>query len=156
MVNRTIADAKTSSEADCIEECLNWLSKFVAGEDRLVVDDASKILNEYYDYVLPNTEARRLLRRFHRQPYDRMVFVRIEYDSEYAKLPDTVNSLRTGAFRVGDRRLIAVALACEPRPPIINATDSDWSEAKTQLENLGIVVQEICSVYVQETLQTRT
>ena len=62
MVNKTVADVNTESEVNCIEQSLDWLTTFAKGQDRLVVDDDSKILNEYYKYIRPGTRAKRLLR----------------------------------------------------------------------------------------------
>src|SRR5260370_7210767 len=106
MVDKSIADAKTTAELDCIEECLDWLKKFAEGRDRLVVDDNHEILSEYYKNMRPDRDGLDRLNRFNDQPYDRMVFVHIHYDGEYPKLPNAVTSLREGAFRIGNRRFI--------------------------------------------------
>src|SRR5258708_2333216 len=90
MVDKPIADAKTTAELDCIEACLNWLIKFAEGQDRLIVDDNHQILSEYYDNIRSDGEGIDRLNRFNDRPYDRIVFVHIEYDGEYAKLPDAV------------------------------------------------------------------
>lgn len=47
-----------------------------------------------------------------------------------------------------DRKFVAVALASDSRPPILNAVDSDWWHAKEALERAGVQVRFLCPAYL--------
>ena len=47
-----------------------------------------------------------------------------------------------------DRKFIAIAIQCKPYAPIYNATDTDWTKEREQLEAAGIFVEELCPDYI--------
>ena len=48
------------------------------------------------------------------------------------------------AFDPNDRKFVAVALASEHRPEILNATDTDWHVYRAALRKHGIKVRFLC------------
>jgi hypothetical protein len=47
-------------------------------------------------------------------------------------------------FDPRDRKFVAVALASPSRPPVLNATDSDWWNYRGTLEDHGVRVEFLC------------
>jgi len=52
-------------------------------------------------------------------------------------------------FDRSDRKFVAVANAHVEKPPILQATDSKWWGWKDALADVGIIVQLLCSEYVE-------
>ena len=48
--------------------------------------------------------------------------------------------------------LLRLAISREPYAPIYNATDTDWSKERDQLESHGLTIHELCLDYVQRRL----
>jgi hypothetical protein len=55
-----------------------------------------------------------------------------------------------------DRKLVAVALAHNPTPPIVDATDSDWEKIRQLLLDVGLMVHELCPDYIAQKLSAPT
>lgn len=147
-----IVDIGTMSktELDCIEACRNWLRNFAASEDKLVVDGVAsrKILNEYRKNLRQQGLARNLLNQLERKPRERIIDIDISFDVDgHAIVPPELR-----VADKNDRKFIAVALAHNPTPPIIDATDTDWEKEKSRLIEHRIIVQELCPDYIQEKL----
>lgn len=47
-------------------------------------------------------------------------------------------------FHNDDQKFVAVAMKHPDRPPILNATDSDWWDYRKALERHGVVVEFLC------------
>jgi hypothetical protein len=149
MVDKVIDVSKASKEeVACIEACRDWLRRFEASDDRLIVDDfaSRKILNEYRRSIGQRGRARDLLNRLERLPRERILDVDIAFDADgYAVVPPDLMVVDKD-----DRKFVAVALAHQPTPPIVDATDTDWEQARELLLRHGIVVQELCPEYIQK------
>ncbi|MCD4687051.1 MAG: hypothetical protein K8S97_14070 [Anaerolineae bacterium] len=52
-------------------------------------------------------------------------------------------------FDPSDRKFVAVAIAHQDHPPVLNATDSDWWHFREALANHGIDVEFLCDDQVQ-------
>jgi hypothetical protein len=134
------------TEIDCIDACRNWLRAFAENDDRLVVDASYRILREYRRAISQQGRARTLLDQFETQPRNRLLEIEITFDEDgYAVLPSVLL-----IHDEDDRKFVAVALGCTPRPPIINATDTDWTIDREMLDKGGIEIRELCPDYVQE------
>lgn len=51
---------------------------------------------------------------------------------------------RLASFDRSDRKFVAVALASERKPRVLNAVDSDWRAFRVPLEENGVFVQFLC------------
>ena len=47
-------------------------------------------------------------------------------------------------FDSSDRKFVAVAVASEIQPALLNATDTDWWEYRVELERHGVNVHFLC------------
>lgn len=50
-------------------------------------------------------------------------------------------------FAPSDRKFLAVAVIAEAA--ILNATDSDWAVGQARLDEVGVVVEQICPGYAE-------
>jgi len=62
-------------------------------------------------------------------------------NGSYAEFP---SDPELASFDPSDRKFVAVALAHPDRPPILNATDSDWWHHRDALARHGVTVDFIC------------
>lgn len=147
MVDKVIEVEKLSlNEIRCIRLCQKWLTEFRDSDSRLIVDGPHprKILLEYRQNIAPKGFARSVLNQLERAPRERVVEMPIEFDEHgFAVLTFTTSDRK-------DRKFIAVALAHDPTPPIVEATDTHWEQDKEVLTAAGITVQELCPEYIQE------
>ena len=54
--------------------------------------------------------------------------------------------LPENTFDRSDRKFLAVAVAA--RVVVLNAVDSDWGEHKALMDEMGVVVKELCPQHV--------
>lgn len=147
-----ISDIKklSKTEIDCIETCRNWLRDFANSNDKLVIDGVltRKILNEYRKNIGQRGRARDLLNQLERLPRERLIEIDIKFDSDgYAIVPPEV-----AIQDKNDRKFIAVALAHEPTPPIVDATDTDWAKEDKKLLEYGLIIHELCPDFIRQKL----
>lgn len=121
MADKPISEA-TLTELDCIACCKAWLSNFRNDRrSRLVLDHCYTILREYRRNMTEGGFARQILNELETQPRDRLIELEIELDDDgFALLP-----LELDGFDKDDRKFVAVAIAHNPLPPIVNASDTD-------------------------------
>ncbi|MEZ4632763.1 MAG: hypothetical protein R2880_18980 [Deinococcales bacterium] len=65
-------------------------------------------------------------------------------DKDCKSFKEFPNTEELQKFDPSDKKFVAVALQSIHKPPILNATDSDWQAFSTALNKQGILVQEIC------------
>ena len=143
-------DAPASS--DCLLRCIELLNEFNDGQRQLVIDDNWYILGEYQhklrsegqpgvgDYflrwVLTNRKDPRRCELMHITPRDAR-----QDNRDFAEFPPTPD---LQGFDRSDRKFVAVALVHPERPPIVNATDSDWWYYRDALATHRVQVKFIC------------
>lgn len=66
-------------------------------------------------------------------------------DNSFQEFPDDTQLKK---FDPSDRKFVAVALAAQDCPPIINAVDSDWAEFYEALTIYGISIEFLCGEIV--------
>lgn len=135
-------------EKTCALACVEWGSSFSKGSEQLAVDIGWKIISEYRENIQRGGLAERYLNEFFSHPWERIVFVKIEYDKDgHAILPHP-----TLIADPSDRKFVAVALHFHPPALIVNATDTDWEKERDKLTAAGITVQELCPEYIAQKL----
>ena len=141
---KTIAEVETIEEADCIENCANWIVEFLDGNYKLVVDSNGVVINEYNYYILPGRFPESELNRLYSELWGRLEYVDIEFDETgHAILPENVFF-----HDPADRKFVALALACDPYAPIYNAADTDWAKEHDQLALHSLTIHELCPDYI--------
>ena len=73
----------------------------------------------------------------------RVSITRDEANDTFAEFPSDPSLT---SFDHDDRKFVAVAIAAgtKRRPPILDASDSDYSHYREALERHGVVVEELC------------
>ncbi|MBG8556103.1 hypothetical protein [Hymenobacter guriensis] len=132
----------------CVQRAIARLQQFMAGEI-LVLDEGWEILTEYQRNLTPKTGARagHLFLRWvynNRSNTERCHWVNLPRtpEGQYEAYPDQDPALMT--FNQSDRVFVAAHLTHPQRPPIVNATDSDWQESLAALSRHGVIVEELC------------
>lgn len=136
-------DELDTVELQCLGACRNWMHKFVNNTDFLAVDTAYAILREYRENFAEGSLPRDYLNRIEKA--ERLDFVSIEFDADgFARLPETVEMPDRK-----DRKFAAVAITHPNKPPIINASDTDWQQVEAALAAFGITLIQLCSDYLE-------
>ena len=153
MVDEEATHMRAEEEKECILACQRWLETFISSDDRLVVDGFSTyaIISEYRRNVRPGGVAENLLNELTSRLFHRLILKEIQLDSnDFAILPEPFY-LR----HEKDRMFVAVAIQCEPFAPIYFATDTDWADEQTYLEEQGLIIHALCPDYIDERLRQR-
>lgn len=141
------ANKKSDAGPACREAAAQRLVQLQLHEI-LVLDDAFQILNEYdrnlhsagqpgvgdafYLWVLRNRNNSR---------HCEQVTLELAEDGSFAAFP---TAPELAAFDLSDRKFVAAARTHPARPPVVNATDSDWHHHREALERHGVRIDFIC------------
>ena len=134
---------ETHADIPCQLICIERLESLV--ENGIVaVDDKSFILGEYENYL-----------HYSGQPGAGDAFFKHVFDNQYqnhrvrrvAVTPSDddrrgFEELPENRFDRSDRKFLAVSVAAEA--VVLNATDSDWGEHKSLMDELGVEVKQLC------------
>ncbi len=139
---------------DCQLACVEKLEEIVSGE-RFGLDEGGLILQEYRGYLQFAGEpgVGDMFYRYvfnHQYMPTRCLRVTIDSvsdaDGTFAQCP---KSLADDGFDRSDRKFVAVALASGEEATIYNAVDTDWHEHSKVLDAEGVVVTELCPLYIK-------
>lgn len=130
----------------CMLACIEALEAARAGV--VLVDDGGRILDEYARYA-SHAGQPGVGDRFFKWLWDHQamadscsqVSITDDADRGFAEFPDDP---ALAAFDRDDRKFVAVALASGLRPPVLNASDSDWWEFDAVLKHHGVDVDYLC------------
>ena len=135
----------------CALECVRFLAD-LQDSGCLVLDDAHRVLGEYRK-ALASVGAG--------QPSVGQLFLRWAYQHSANKErceivhltplsgnPDDFEEFpkdkSLAGFHADDRKFVAVALASDRNPDVVEATDSDWWDSREALKNSGVTVHFLC------------
>ena len=135
---------------DCVEACIDELLKITQGNVKLMLDDQRRIIEEYRNKLNPGG--------FPGVGDAFLKWVEINWaNPQQCDLVSItpVNDLETDfqefstdpalhGFDPDDRKFIAVALAHSEKPPILQAVDSEWWNARDALRQNGVTIDFIC------------
>jgi len=138
---------------NCVDICINRLEGIIRGEERLVLDNRWKIISEFSDNLRSSGEpgaGDRFLLWLLRNKDTQCELVSITsvdgLENEFKEFP-TNSELKD--FDLDDRKFIAVALAHPEKPPILQATDTQWWEFRDALCQHGVQIEFICEADIQ-------
>jgi hypothetical protein len=142
--NRISAQATMPCVLACIQQLRDIMTKQI-----VVIDDQWRILREYghkldpkkqpglghifYKWLFNNQFNPRHCQRLHITPLESSAD-----GNDFAEFP---NDPELANFDRSDRKFVAVALAHPDKPPIVNATDSDWQQYQTILATYGVKIE---------------
>lgn len=146
-----VADnADEAVSAGCIRACHQALTEAI--DSVVCIDDGQRILLEYIRQVglvgRPGI-GRQFVKWIHERQampeHCERVTIRPNnkpHEAEnYEEFPDDPDLT---AFDPSDRKFVAVSRASQFRPPVVNATDSDWWNDREALERNGVVIEFLC------------
>ena len=135
---------------DCVEACIDELLKITEGDVKLVLDDQRRIIEEYRNKLnpggFPGVGDAFLkwveINWANPQHCDLVSITPIDdLETDFQEFP-TDPALHD--FDPDDRKFIAVALAHSEKPPILQAVDSGWWNARDALRQNGVTIDFIC------------
>lgn len=128
----------------CQLACIEFLDNLIRGTEKIAIDDIGLILEEYAKHL-----------SYSGQPEVGDAFFKHLNDLQYngTKVHRTTvtpnrdnrtgfNELPQNKMDPSDRKFLAVAHVSGAT--IVNALDNDWHENKHEIEELGIVVLQLC------------
>src|SRR5947209_12026933 len=144
-----VANGRTPQAGDkCVETCITTLIE-MRDYRRVLLDDQGLILDEYRRRLSPSG-----------QPGPGDAFFKWLWDNQgnqdhCRQVPITPASGPQGfeefpadpdleRFDLAARKFVAVALASEERPPILNASDTDWRVHREALSRHGVKIRFLC------------
>jgi hypothetical protein len=124
----------------CRQKALDWLQHVLDEQCLVVVDSTWRILEEYQAKLRSGDFGYLFLQAAFRGSL--FEWVPIELDGNgYATLPAELEAV---VHDRSDRKFVAVSLAKEPHPPIINCADTDWLDWESCLREKGVEVRYLC------------
>ncbi len=139
---------------ECVQTSIEALLA-IRERHRLLLDDQGLILDEYRKHLSPsgqpgpgdafykwlwnNQGNLRHCRQVHVTP--------LRSRRGFAQFPDDSN---LATFDPSDRKFVAVAISSQERPPIMNASDTDWWDHREALRRHGIEIQFLCPELMNE------
>ena len=149
-----VANGKTEQAGpECQEACNHALVQVQAGR-RTLLDEMGHILEEYRKSLdtagQPDLGTEFFFWLWDNQSkleHCRKVPISDHADREFAEFP---NDPRLSNFDADDRKFVAVALASETGPELLNATDTDWWNHRQALEENGIYLVFLCQELMEK------
>ncbi len=126
---------------DCSENCFDFLEKILRNESVILIDEffdkkrqnfCSEIEDEYKKNISSQDYAYWLLRKiFDRDPSSMIcrIDVKKDEDENYSDFPSDLKK-----FDPNDKKFVAVAIASEQNPEIVNAGDRGWKRHEAVLK----------------------
>ncbi len=144
-----VANRKHSgAPVSCIRASIEALSK--GRTQRVLLDDGQRILSEYRKHLAASGQpgvGDAFFKWLWQNQANSEQCCRIaitecdERDRAFEEFPDD-SSLR--GFDRADQKFVAVAIASQLNPTIVNATDSDWHHYKSALERYPLALEFLC------------
>lgn len=143
-----VANGKSDAGPACVLAAIERLERLIAGEI-LVLDDAEHILTEYRRHLSPHGQPG-TGDQFFRWIWEQAIYnpqhceqiaLALDDDGSFAIFPNTAALAK---FDPSDRKFVAAALTHPARPPVVNATDTDWHHHRDALASHGVLVAFIC------------
>jgi len=135
----------------CIDACIDAILRCTHGNDVVLIDDGGEILAQYTK-GLGFSGAPGVGRAFVKWCWDfqsdsnRIVRIRITAanQTDWRAFEEVPNDASLYGFDRDEHKFVAVAIASQQSPEILNAVDSDWWNFRTQLAAHGVRIRFLC------------
>ena len=132
----------------CVDNCNETLI-WIRESQRLLLDDSGLILDEYTGRPrnlsgqpgLGDFFVKWIWDNKHNERHCRIVEVTPNDERKFDEFPD---DSRLSDFDCDDRKFVAVAIASESAPKILNASDTDWWIHRQELGRHGVEIEFLC------------
>ena len=146
-VPRTANGEADHAGPECEATCIQALRR-IRTNWRLLLDDKRRIIEEYRKGLNPDGQPgpgdaffKWLWENQANPLHCRIVPLTACEDRGFVEFPDDP---RLAQFDDDDRKFVAVALASETAPKLLNATDTDWWHYHQELAENGVDVEFLC------------
>jgi len=143
-----VANGKSNAGPACVIAAIERLERLIDGEI-IILDDAEHIVTEYRRHLSPSGQPG-TGDQFYRWLYEQAAYnpahcekvtLALDEDRNFAAFPKADELAR---FDPSDRKFVAAALTHSARPPIVNASDTDWHEHHEALTAHGVAIEFTC------------
>ena len=160
MPKEIIVDTNVIAAANCLTDHLSdkdtlSCQKFLADlfQDNIytiiAIDTSFKVLGEYFKYSNPSGQpgiGDKFAKWIYNNQFNQDKCKRLEIhkngeDGDYIEFPDTPS---LNNFDLNDRKYVAICVAANKVPHIVNGTDSDWYNFAEAFLEEGISIENIC------------
>jgi hypothetical protein len=124
---------------ECALKCIHRLNHIMHSE-RIALDDKWELLGEYGNKLRPSGQPG-IGDRFYKWVLRNRGNPAL---CDLVSLADFPNSDELASFHAKDRKFVRVSLGHPERPPIINATDTDWRPFEMHFAAHGVQIQFLC------------
>jgi hypothetical protein len=125
----------------------------------VVLDDGHEILREYGQKTKPNTGnkvgdgfLKWLLQNTGNPQCVEQVHIEPHAERGYIQFPDDED---LHEFDHADRKFVAVSIAHQKHPPILQGSDSKWIDWESKLSVHGVVIEFLCRTDVEKFIQRK-
>lgn len=131
----------------CIEKLRECVDFFSNNKGSVFIDSGMEIIDEYKNHLSfsgqPGTGDMFFKELYNNIGKPACQKVNITKDNQwgYAEFP---HCQELNSFDRSDRKFVAVAVAADKEPIILNATDSDWKNFGDELKKQGIKIEQLC------------
>ena len=130
----------------CVERCMDALE--AARSDRVLLDEGQRILDEYRCHCSHSGQPG-VGDAFFKWLWDnqgnthhcKKVLITPHEERGFEEFPEDAD---LNGFDRSDRKFVAVAVASNEGPPILNASDTDWWDYREAFEHNGIDLEFLC------------
>jgi hypothetical protein len=144
-----VANRQNGECLECAAACAKALNE-ITKTGLLVLDESGLIFGEYKCHLSFSGQpgAGDVFFKWlsdNRYRTDRVVQVSLAEDPERPGESVTFpNDPALATFDHSDRKFVAAALTHPEKPPVLNATDSDWWDYQDELRRYGVTIQFVC------------
>ncbi|MBD2386974.1 hypothetical protein [Cylindrospermum sp. FACHB-282] len=145
-----VANRKTpQASLQCILVCVKKLQEIMTQQQHILVLDNKWLIITEYKYKLSPTGQpgvgdaflKWVLTNQNNLSRCQLVEITPTEEKNFKEFPEDES---LSGFDLSDRKFVAVALVHPEHPPILNASDSDWSHFEAALAAYGVRVEFIC------------
>jgi len=136
------------ADAKCVGNCERVLRPVLQFQKLVLLDKQGEIYSEYLKKLEPSGQPgvgyafiNWLFQYRYNADYCRVVATTPNCERGFEEFPDDP---RLEAFDRDDRKFVAVALASESSPEVLNAVDTDWWDHRHALAANGVNVVFLC------------
>ncbi|MCX6049687.1 MAG: hypothetical protein NT075_31695 [Chloroflexi bacterium] len=148
-----MANARETPHASpaCILACAQILGE-IQQQHIVVIDDGWRVLNEYKRKINPNGQPGVgdrflhwvLINLSNRERCETVTLTPLVNSDDGNDLAEFPQDRELINFDRADRKFVALALTHPEKPPILNATDTDWWHHRAILEKHGVLLRFLC------------
>jgi hypothetical protein len=143
------------ASAKCILACQAAILEVLQDRQRLVLDNAGRIIQEYRQNLSPSGQPG-MGDQFLKWVFTNWanpercelvaIAVKASVPADFEEFPEVAGLEK---FDLSDRKFVAVANAHRDKPPILQGLDSKWWGWREALASAGITVQFLCEAEVK-------